>query len=349
MYKIKNKSIFFLKSRFKSIAKRKKSHNERLIKWKINQGVKRALYQKLREPEDHPAPKIFSLIQNPEGVLKYFREIGDVLSRRKSILLNLEDIEVLTSDAIAFLIAIIKDRRFNRGVKIEGLPPRNLKLFKMLASSGFYKFVKSKMSALEKSDHILLHTVTRNKVENRLAKQAAAQAVYHTFGDKRKFRPVYEILIECMANTNNHADTIYQGRYDWWLFVYNDEESKVSKFTFLDLGVGVFNSIPVKKFKDLVTLKDLAAKLGLLQNIYLVDDLFNGRISSRTGLGERGQGFPLIYEHSKNDLLQNFYLVSNDVYTNLKTGDKKDLENLLPGTLLTWELHPEKYIENETN
>src|SRR5690606_5340458 len=109
--------------------------------------------------------------------------------------------------------------------------------------------------------------------------------------------------------------------------------SKSSKYTFLDLGVGIFESLPALSFKQKV-----ATKLGLSHNVDLVQPLFNGEIKSRTGRPERGNGIPQVYESSKDKAFSKFVLITNDVFVNMKNLETKKLKNNFNGTLFYWEL-----------
>lgn len=274
-----------------------------------------------------PPPKDFSLINNCEAVLEYFEKAGDVLKDRNQINFNLSDIENLTPDSLTLLIAKIHDQRYTRGLHIKGSGPNRTDLNSMFKASGFFEYVQS--SVIHVSSNLLIHKETHNKVEPEIAKQARILATKHTFNENRRYAPIYEILVECMANTNNHAGLDKRGLYNWWLFVYMNPNNNVTSFTFLDLGVGIFESIPVKKFR---------IPLFKKHNYELVPDLLEGIISSRTKEKERGRGFPLIYEHSKDLNIKRFIIISNDVYSDIKNGDHKKLNISFDGTLLYWEI-----------
>lgn len=290
-------------------------------------------YKKIAPPEN------FSLVENADEVLGYFKQYKELILRKKKINFDLTNVTNLTPDAIALLIGKIKDKKYSGKVSLMGVPPKDPNLKKMFLESGFYSHVSSEYQP-SKNDNLLLKKVTNYKVENGVAKKASEMAVEHTFEKKVKFRPIYEILIECMANTNNHADLANEGKYIWWLFVYREPETKITKFCFFDLGVGIFSSIPVKRHLKLL------AKMGINTNVDLLGKLFSGEISSRTGLEERGQGIPLIFNNSQHPQIKNFVMIANDVYANLSTGKNIKLENSFSGTFFHWELHPYPINQN---
>lgn len=323
-------------ARARSEASRRATHAARLYRRRNDFGPYKKP-KKLR-PVDRKqwyalkAPENFSLINNHEEILKYFHEARTIIRNRHQVRFDLSDISTLSPDAIALLIAHVQDSNFNRGINIRGVSPRDPELAKIFTLSGFYDHVSTSLPIAKNSSHMLLHRVTNTKVENDIAKRAAMMAVNHTFRDERKFRPVYEILIEAMANTNNHAGE-YAGMYDWWIFIYNHPDEPRTTFSFVDLGVGIFESLPVQTY-----LRRFASAFGITNNATLVPKLFAGEISSRTGLPERGKGLPLIYSHSKNERFQSFKIIANDVYSDLKSGVSLSMATPLQGTFLSFEL-----------
>lgn len=281
-------------------------------------------------------PKYFSFINNTESVLESLEKARRNFLKGHQVEFDLSSIEELTPETIALFLACFLDKNFKRGLNARGNVPRKKELTAIFAESGFFNHVKSTANISGGADNILLNKITKFKVENEAAREACKKAVKNTFNNDMKFRPVYEILIECMANTRNHADISgVEGKYNWWLFGYNDTKSKISTFTFLDLGIGIFNSLPVKSF-----LRDISNKLRFTSNASLVGKLLGGEITSKTGLKERGLGLPLIFDHSKNPFIRNFRIISNDVHANLETGINQKLNYNFAGTFLYWELHP---------
>lgn len=104
--------------------------------------------------------------------------------------------------------------------------------------------------------------------------------------------------------------------------------------TFVDLGVGIFDSRPVQTFKRFKKF------VGWEHNADLVEDLLSGRIKSREIIDNeiRGKGIPQMAENSRNNNISKAYIVSNDVKINLKTWSAEKLSDNFSGTLLYWEL-----------
>jgi len=279
------------------------------------------------------APKTFSLIENTEEVLSYLQAAKRALNDGNSVCFDISEIQVLTTDAIALLIAHIKAENFHQRRGIMGNSPNDQKLNELFLQSGFYQYVTSNNSSAVIKDTTLIHKITNNKVEPSIAKDACLFGLKHAFGNEEIFDPIYDIIVEIMQNTNNHAGD-ERGKYDWWIHIYNDPITKTSKYTFLDLGVGIFDSLPARSFKE----KTFKEKLGFSDNTNLIKPLFNGEIKSRTGKPERGKGIPQVYDSSKHPSFSKFILITNDVFVNLKTLESKILHQNFSGTLFYWEL-----------
>ena len=287
--------------------------------------------EKKKQIKNIPAPEEFSLIDNTEATLEYFKLAKSELTKGYPINFDISHIKTLTPDAIILQIARIKDENFHFNNGILGNAPENPKLKELFLQSGFYQYVKTRGPKPIGKDK-LIHKITDNKVEPQIAKEACITGLNHTFGNEEIFDPLFDILIEVMQNTNNHAGET-RGKYDWWLHVYNDPNSQTSKYTFLDLGIGIFESIPVKSF-----IRKVGSVLGVSSNVDLVKPLFEGKIKSRTARPERGKGIPQVFNESQNNHFKKFYLISNDIKVNLKNVQITKLNNNFSGTLFNWEL-----------
>jgi hypothetical protein len=313
----------------RAVRHNRKRKNKKYIPNKNNS---HSQHSKERKPiENIEAPKEFSLINNTEEVLNYFKKARQYLQEGYPIRFDISQINSLTPDAIALQIARIKDHKFHNKSGISGNAPIDPELRKLFHQSGFYNHVQTNGTKPEIKD-TLIHKVTKNKVEPQLAKDACLIGLRHTFQSEEIFDPMFDVLIEIMQNTNNHAGET-RGEYDWWLHIFNDPDTKVSKYTFLDLGVGIFNSLPAISFKN-----KLAKSFGLTHNVDLVKPLFKGDIKSRTARPERGRGIPQVFESSQDKGFGKFIMISNDVYVDLKSMQTKKLNNNFSGTLFYWEL-----------
>lgn len=281
-----------------------------------------------------PSPKSFCLLSNTNEVLGYFKDVGNKLKHGENVTIDISQVQNLTAETVALLVANIKDPNFFHEAIIFGNAPKDPTLKKLFTESGFYEHVNG-IGSFSRGKENLLHKEVHHKVEPAIAMEASLIGIRHVFGNEKPFEPLYEILIECMSNTNDHADLIIQGKCKWWLYVYSNPKKKITSYTFVDLGVGIFKSAVVQNH-----LKNLLKGTILYRNINLVDALLAGKIQSRIGKDNeiRGKGIPQIVEHSISKHFKTFYIISNDVKINLKNGDREELQHTLDGTLLYWEL-----------
>ncbi len=224
---------------------------------------------------EHYAPKNFSFINNTNEVLKYFIDAEKMFKNKLKISLNIDDIEILSADAISLLVASINDKDFHHNSGYRGNAPKKPELKKIFKESGFYNFVSSSVQK-GTGEGNLLHKEMHTKVMPKLAQKAALIGIKHTFENEIPYEPLYDILIECMSNTNNHASLKSLTKCNWWLYVYNDPNSKITSYSFLDLGVGIFDSIVVQGY-----LKQLFKGTIAYKNIKIVNELLTGKIQSR--------------------------------------------------------------------
>lgn len=330
---------------FQSNAQKRRSKRRAKYELKRRRWVKRERTTPLKAPiravtpsarqqfKPLPAPNNFSLVDNPDEALQYFKTAQDWIRGRRRIMFDLQNTDRLTPDAIALLVAKVHDRAFTKGTPTTGNEPLNPDAARIFAESGFYEHVQPQVFRPRNPKNLLLHQITFNKVENEQARDAGRLAVAHLYKDGRRIRPLYEVLVECMANTNNHADIKRRGVYDWWLFVYNDPNEPRTVFTFLDLGVGVFRSLPVQNFW-----RDPLRSVGLRGNLSIVRKLLAGEISSRTGKQERGKGIPRINEHAISGTFSRFIVITNDVYADLLKQSFRYLKEPFHGTLYCFEI-----------
>ncbi len=297
-----------------------------------------AIERQMRKPfQDHVAPQHFSFIKHTNRVLEFFITAEKRLRKKENLNLDISNVEELSSDAITLLIASINDKDFKHTAIIKGNSPKKPELNKLFRQSGFNHFVPSSRGFDPKKEGHLLHKERNHKVVPLIAKEAALTGIRHTFGNEVPYEPLYDILIECMSNTNNHANPKSQGKCKWWLYVYNDPKSSITSYSFLDLGVGIFESVIVKNY-----VKQFLKGSIMYKNIKFADDLLNGKIQSRVDKDKeiRGKGIPQIVDYSKLSTFKEFYIITNAVKINVKTGYKEQLDYNLKGTFLYWELQP---------
>ena len=182
--------------------------------------------------------------------------------------------------------------------------------------------------------------VVGDRVIQEAAKEVTAEISHSFYGKEVRIHTVYSSLIELMANTQDHAypDDDFDDA-NWWLFSSVREDE--AEFVFIDLGVGVFRSIPVKQYihrQNLFSLRP-GTRLDVTDKKYRSEELLkvyaalvSGEVKSSTGLADRGKGIPLIYQNARDPIFDRLTLIANDAFIDFKSDrvSVMDEEQLLP-------------------
>ncbi len=318
---------------------KKKNKYKYQITGKRTLEFKREIHQSYKSgfPVSIKAPAKFSLIYYPNEVLSFFSEAKQYLNKKVEIKLDFTNLEMVTPDALALLLAKFTNVNFTNSMRIYGNKPENPDLDRIFKASGFYRIIGIDKS---KSEHGIIETKKNTVVDREIAVEARQLAAKKTFNCDKKLQPVYRTLIECMANTKKHARGENRRDETWWLAVFNDDKTKITSFSFLDTGIGIFKSAKIRSFTK------FAQKLGLSNNIDILKDLLAGKVKSSTGLKHRGKGIPKIYNDFKDNHLHRLHIISNDIYANLQDGIFIELKHPLNGTFYYWEVLPPTTIDH---
>lgn len=331
----------YLKKRIRNSAKKRLTRKNR-IKLRKNETLKERIEFKKRERERFfssferkKAPDNFDLINNTEELLGYFNEVGELLESKKKVFFNLESISSLSSDALVLYAAYFNEAKLNYNTNLLGNHPKSNILKEKFYKSGFYSFVRSFNENKDLGN--TFHRQTLTKVSTSIAKKATLQGMEKLdpkFRNPELIEDIYNTLIEAMSNTFSHANLDKNEKLKWWLLSYYNEESETISYTFLDLGVGIFNSLPVANYFR------LKRYLGISENKDIIPDLLSGKIGSRMIIDNeiRGRGLLQMNSIAKNKEFLKFYIISNDIKINLKNEEYSSLKNNLSGTLIYWEI-----------
>lgn len=335
-YKIKKKKkLIAIRSRYEmkrhSLKWKKRKNNRKLLNYYTRLDRKRS---KKIEPVRVIAPSNFSLINNTADVLKYFSDAFNLLKNKNNVLLDIGDIDVLSPESLLLLVASVNDKNFLHNYRVVGNEPKKKDLNKLFTESGFYEYVNAN-GRFRKSEDSNLHKEVSNTPDPKIVLDFSLIGLRNVFENEKPYHPLYEILMECMTNTSNHADPEREGAVKCWLYAYNNTEKHTTNYVLLDLGVGIFGSFKFKYY-----IKKIAKNI-FPSNVDYVDDLLSGNIGSTVKKDNeiRGRGLPIIVKYAKEERnLEDFYIIANDVKINLKTGERVSLPYSLMGTMLCWKL-----------
>ena len=210
-----------------------------------------------------------------------------------------------------------------------GNNPKDEKCNSIFQSSGFYDFV------FHKKDFPIdpnIYTIKKNsKVLGEIAKDIKDFTIKSLGVTKADTRGIYESIVECMQNTNNHAYKPEQRYNCWWLMASYDSACEKVNFTFLDNGLTIPTTI-AKKYSERIM-----KVVGVRQDGKMIYSALKGDFH-RTSTKEkhRGKGLPKIYATSQKGQIEDLYILSRKGLVNATNKTTEELANRFHGTLLTW-------------
>lgn len=280
------------------------------------------------------APVKFSLENNTAETMEFFdkimstknnKRIGTVFNIDSS---NVEDVSV---DALMYLIAIINDVKYNSIFRYTfcGNFPKSDNAMRIYKESGFMDFVQSNCNmVIPKSNSIRIQRGDNN--DPITAKQVCQFVQQNCFLNKIDTMPLYNILVEMMGNTRQHA--YEKGMYDkakcWYL--YAEEEQDNIKFVFLDTGLGIPATIQ-KKWTEKIPI--------INKDSEFIKSALNGDFRTQTKMPNRGKGLPQISDSFKSGLLRDVFVCSGKGICRLNNTNNystNEMKYKLSGTLFSW-------------
>lgn len=283
------------------------------------------------------APVRFGMMDNIDETLQFFSNVRDTLKRLKvndKIYFDLSKVEVVSADAIMYLIATIRNtKRINAlRIRCSGNAPINPEARKKFEQSGFYDYVSSSVKTNKTyADHIKIKA--GKEAEPELAGEICDFVHSLTSLDILGTKFLFSMIIELMTNTKQHAyNSLSSMENNWYVYVENREESL--KFVFLDTGVGIPKTIRTKFGEKIISILSNS-------DAYFIASALRGEFRSETRLEYRGKGLPEIYNRITSAKIENFAIVSGqgkcvvDEFGNIV---EIPLKNVFNGTLLSWNL-----------
>lgn len=302
------------------------------------------------------APSNFSLINNAEESIKFIDKINSYYEKRKKVFINLEFVESIGHGAIVVLLSKMVQFKANN-VLFNGNFPKNEKARKVLDKSGFFDNLFKEFNVQDTYDlspiSNSIYTHAQKNVNSELSETIIQKASTSIWKKERRCPGLQRVFLELMQNTNNHASFNTSGEKHWWMSInYKKEENKVC-FSFLDFGVGIFESLANKKHgnKFYGAINKIKELFSPENNSDVLRLLLSGEVHKTvTGHYYRGKGLPGVFNANKKNAICNLRIISNDAYADPSNNDYRKLNNGLTGTFIYWELNENCInIENDTN
>ena len=321
----------------KAIKQLQKKNRRRIAPYnKSNTGVRTANVKEMHKNKVE-APVRFGMMDNIDETLQFFKNVKDTLKKLRvndKIYFDLSKVEVVSADAIMYLIATIRNTRRINAFKIHcsGNAPINPEARKKFEQSGFYDYVSSSVKTnTNYVDHIKIKA--GNEAEPVLAGEICDFVHSLTDLDMVDTKFLFSMIIELMTNTKQHAyNSVNSMENNWYVYVEDREESL--KFVFLDTGVGIPKTIRTKFGEKIISILSNS-------DAYFIASALRGEFRSETRLEYRGKGLPEIYNRITSARIENFAIVSGQgkcVVDELGNIVEIPLKNALNGTLLSWNL-----------
>jgi len=292
----------------------------------------------LRQPsltkpvETIPAPENFDVVGNPEEFIATFDKLEAVMRNGSVPLLDFsERTQTVSSDAILAMVAIATRlaRKYATVVRLRW--PTDPVLAGAFASSGLKSYLED--TPPTDTDLGMIRRRHNKKVESKTARDLIAFSTRALFGERRREHASYATFIECMGNTFEHSDKHAEGQETWWASINCDPLARKAQCTFVDIGIGIFESVAFKGFVRRMT----GAVRKLTSRPQVLRDLLQRKIGSRTGESYRNRGMPKIYADARAGLLQNLIIITDNVYADITRDEFKTMNRRFKGTFYHWE------------
>ncbi|WMN11924.1 hypothetical protein QYS49_31800 [Marivirga salinae] len=290
------------------------------------------------------APINLSFIDNPERVSEFIQKLSKVYDKRKRVFVLLNKVSNVSYGAIVVLLSIMVKFK-SSGISFNGNLPKDPASRKIIEQSGFFENLYKSFKKVDqysiKTRNNKIHTHASNKVDAELGSNIIESATKSIWGTKKRCQGVQRALLELMQNTNNHAVLGSEGEKHWWLSVnHNIAEQKVS-FSFVDFGIGVFNSLNNKTEES--KFYKWKSKINEIfssdKNTDLLQIILEGKLHKTvTKKHYRGKGLPGINEVMERNQISNLHIITNDVFANVSQNKFKKITNGFSGTFVYWEL-----------
>lgn len=292
------------------------------------------------------APKCLDIFEDTENTIAFFSEVLKTVKGchcRDTVYFDLSEVECITPASIMYIIAIIKNVRRIRALKIAcvGNMPTNASARATIEQSGFFSFVSATSPLKIEADSKYMKIANGKDADGTLAGAFCDFVQNSSKKTRLHTKRLYPMIVELMTNTHQHAyevDTKSIMKSNWYIFA-RDTKSAV-QFVFLDTGVGIPKTV-AKRIFERVSMKNDAAYL---------ESVLRGDFRTETRQKHRGKGIPGIYEDACNHSVVGLSIISGrakcevDNRSNIKT---TSLKEPFEGTLFAWNIPKEGIVDND--
>lgn len=228
-------------------------------------------------------------------------------------------------------------------IDFNGDRPKDKRIAKIIEDSGFYRILYGKRLINEDGISITsdtIYTHGQKNVDSELTAKLIEENTPFLWGEPKRCQGVQRIFIELMQNTNNHASHTVGDKY-WWLSMSKRENPNTLCFSFIDYGMGIFNSLKSKRPEDKFYgwMEKLRQVINTEKNCDVLRSMLSGQFHQTvTKKYYRGKGLPGIYNEVIKNSITKLTVISNDAYGNPITNDYRKMTYGLEGTFVHFEV-----------
>jgi hypothetical protein len=279
------------------------------------------------------APRSLSILNNRDETLRFFATLKTIGERGKRVILDLSAVDDLTCDSLLYMLWLIEyiNTRTKPG-RVSGNLPNDPLARQIFCESGFLKYVRSSIP-LPANTLKLLAIETGHDVSPQIA-QKVVDFTRHQLNAKRSIatRRTYEIIIESMANTKNHAYGNASTLPSWYLVALKRPECHKVSFAFLDGGLGIPKTVKKRNWEA------FREKVKLLRpsDGDIIMSTLRGELRTQTGEHYRGKGLPKIFKSVELKEIDSLTVVSNRGFVSCDFLNAEYMAERFYGTLLCW-------------
>lgn len=329
----------------KHFIRKVKSRNKRKRRNKSLQGFSKTevnFLSRFRNYTKIKAPVNFSFLNRTEETIEFIQKIERCYSNRIKVFVNLGDVQEIDNSAITVLLSVMNLFK-SKSIGFNGNYPLVEEAAIKLYNSGFFKSLYSYDRRLTYTFGKVnqLFTQDNKKVVPSLGLPLVLEVSRTVFGEKRLLKGLQRVLLELMQNTNNHAVIGTRGEKKWWLSVNHDKENKKVSFSFVDYGVGVFESLKSKpnESKWFGAFEKIKSRLMYGTNEEVLRLLLDGELHQTvTGHHYRGKGIPGMKQVQNRNQIGKLHVITNNAFADVTNNEYKKLKNHFSGTFVYWEI-----------
>lgn len=303
------------------------------------------LRQQFKEYSFITAPQIFSIEKNESEVIEFQHKVKACFVARKKILIRLEKVTFLSTDAILLLLTILVEYK-SAGIDFNGTKPFDSTIRARLQKSGFFQYLfgnfESKEEYTFRNVDGQIYTHGQKTVASKLADELIKHSSQRIWGEPRRCPGAQKTLVELMHNTFDHAD--YQkGTQHWWLSVEWNPELKEVTISFIDYGVGIFRSLDNKNQQDPIyaLYQKMRETFPLIKSQHeKLHLILNGSLTlTQSREYYRGKGLSKIYKHYTEGRISSLFILSNFASANVANNDYHSLKKEFKGTFVAFKIN----------